>query len=86
MRAALGNRGAAWLLGAGLIDLAMFLYPLIAHTVWPAEVLMVIVGVPGAFIMACLMTLLQPPVIIGRVLLVMSTLRIERRRVLAQQL
>jgi predicted MFS family arabinose efflux permease len=37
----------------------MFLYPLIAHTVWPAEVLMVIVGVPGAFIVACLMTLLQ---------------------------
>jgi Na+/melibiose symporter-like transporter len=43
----------------GLIDLAMFLYPLIAHTVWPAEVLMVIVGVPGAFIVACGMTLFQ---------------------------
>lgn len=42
----------------GLIDLAMFLYPLIAHTAWPAEVLMVIVGVPGAFIVASAMTLL----------------------------
>jgi len=62
---ALGNRldpgaliGPA-ALAFGLIDLAMFLYPLLAHTVWPAEVLMVIVGVPGAFILACAMTLLQ---------------------------
>jgi Na+/melibiose symporter-like transporter len=46
-------------LAFGFIDLAIFLYPLIAHTVWPAEVLMVIVGVPGAFIVACSMTLLQ---------------------------
>ncbi len=118
-------------LAFGVIDLAMFLYPLIAHTVWPAEVLMVIVGVPGAFIVACLMTLLQQhttdehrgrvfgalgavegaavvlgtaaagvlaqsvgivPVLVtqgvGYVIaaLVMSTSRIERRRVLAQQL
>jgi predicted MFS family arabinose efflux permease len=43
----------------GVIDLTMFLYPLVARVVWPAELLMVIVGAPGAFMVASALTLLQ---------------------------
>jgi MFS family permease len=43
----------------GVIDLTMFLYPLIDRVLWPAPVLMVIVGLPGALLMAGQMTLFQ---------------------------
>ena len=60
--------GDAWsparLLGAGAvvfgtIDLAIFLYPLLLVSAWPAIVGMVLVGLPGAVVMSGLMTLLQ---------------------------
>jgi len=52
------------LLGAGavafgLLDLALFLYPLVAGTVWPALVIMVLVGLPSALTMAGLVTVFQ---------------------------
>jgi Na+/melibiose symporter-like transporter len=43
----------------GLVDLAIFLYPLGYVAVWPAIVGMIIVGVPGALALAGLMTLFQ---------------------------
>ncbi len=43
----------------GLVDLAIFLYPLGYIAVWPAVAGMVIVGFPGALTMAGLMTLFQ---------------------------
>jgi Na+/melibiose symporter-like transporter len=43
----------------GLLDLALFLYPLAAVVIWPAVVLMIVVGFPGALINAAAMTLLQ---------------------------
>ena len=43
----------------GAIDLAMFLYPLAHRVLWPAPVLMVIVGLPGALLVAGQMTLFQ---------------------------
>lgn len=43
----------------GAVDLAMFLYPLAWHAIWPAAVLIACAGVPGAFIFAAAMTLLQ---------------------------
>ena len=43
----------------GLVDLAIFLYPLLLVSPWPAVVGMIVVGVPGALVMAGLMTLLQ---------------------------
>ena len=43
----------------GLVDLAIFLYPLGYVTVWPAVVGMIIVGVPGALTLAGLITLFQ---------------------------
>jgi Na+/melibiose symporter-like transporter len=43
----------------GLIDLAIFLYPLGYVAVWPAIAGMIIVGIPGALSMAGLMTLFQ---------------------------
>jgi predicted MFS family arabinose efflux permease len=43
----------------GAVDLAIFLYPLGYVAVWPAAVGMVIVGVPGALIIAGAMTLFQ---------------------------
>lgn len=63
--AGLGNRvPPARLLGwgavaFGAIDLTMFLYPLWYATVWPALVCMIVVGIPGAFMTAGAMTLLQ---------------------------
>ena len=43
----------------GAIDLLMFLYPLGWVTIWPAAVCMVVVGVPGAFMLAGALTLVQ---------------------------
>ena len=43
----------------GLVDLAIFLYPLGYVAVWPAVVGMIIVGLPGALILAGLITLFQ---------------------------
>ncbi|HEY2793470.1 MAG TPA: MFS transporter [Micromonosporaceae bacterium] len=43
----------------GLIDLAIFLYPLAYVSVWPAIVGMIVVGLPGAITMAGMMTLFQ---------------------------
>jgi Na+/melibiose symporter-like transporter len=43
----------------GLVDLAIFLYPLGYPAVWPAVAGMVIVGVPGALTLAGLITLFQ---------------------------
>jgi predicted MFS family arabinose efflux permease len=63
--ASVGNHWAPTrMLGAGaivfgLIDLAIFLYPLLLVSPWPAIVGMVLVGVPGALAVAGEMTLLQ---------------------------
>jgi Na+/melibiose symporter-like transporter len=63
--AAIGSRFSAaklWGFGAvafGLIDLAMFLYPLFWKGLAPAFVCMIVVGVPGAFMIAGLMTVIQ---------------------------
>jgi MFS family permease len=54
--AVLVSRGA---IVFGLVDLAIFLYPLGYVAVWPAIVGMIIVGVPGALSTAGLMTLFQ---------------------------
>ena len=43
----------------GLVDLAIFLYPLGYVAVWPAVVGMIVVGVPGALCLAGLITLFQ---------------------------
>jgi predicted MFS family arabinose efflux permease len=43
----------------GLIDLAIFLYPLLWVTPWPAAAGMILVGLPGAVVVAGLMTLYQ---------------------------
>jgi MFS family permease len=43
----------------GVVDLAIALYPLIWPTAWPAAVLMVVVGLPGAITSAGLLTLFQ---------------------------
>lgn len=63
--AALGSRARPALLfgwGAvafGLVDLVLFLYPLAYVAIWPAVVCMVVVGVPGALMVAGGFTLLQ---------------------------
>jgi MFS family permease len=43
----------------GLVDLAIFLYPLLWVTPWPAAVGMIVVGLPGAVVVAGVMTLYQ---------------------------
>jgi Na+/melibiose symporter-like transporter len=43
----------------GAIDLVIFLYPLAFLATWPAFALMILVGIPGAFMSAATMTLLQ---------------------------
>jgi Na+/melibiose symporter-like transporter len=58
------RRSAVHMFGAGcvvfgLIDLTMFLYPLVYVAVWPAIVCMIVVGLPGAVLMAGYSTLLQ---------------------------
>jgi Na+/melibiose symporter-like transporter len=63
--AAVGSRFSAaklWGVGAvvfGLIDLVMFCYPLVWHSLAPAFVCMILVGVPGAFLIAGSMTVIQ---------------------------
>ncbi len=63
--ASIGNRvRASWLFGwgavaFGAIDLVMFLYPLASVTVWPAVVCMIVVGLPGALMLAGALTLIQ---------------------------
>ena len=63
--ASIGNRArASWLFGwgavaFGAIDLVMFLYPLAWVAVWPAVVCMIVVGLPGALMLAGAMTLIQ---------------------------
>ncbi len=43
----------------GLVDLAIFLYPISYVAVWPAAVGMIVVGIPGALCLAGLVTLFQ---------------------------
>ncbi|MFE9421723.1 MFS transporter [Kitasatospora sp. NPDC006697] len=43
----------------GLTGLAIFLYPTLTTALWPAVTLMVVAGVPGAFVLTSAMTLLQ---------------------------
>ena len=43
----------------GLVDLVMFLYPLVWVEIWPAAACMIVVGVPGAVAMTGYNTLLQ---------------------------
>lgn len=43
----------------GLVDLAIFLYPLLWVSPWPAVAGMIVVGVPGALVIAGTMTLFQ---------------------------
>lgn len=43
----------------GLLDLVLFLYPLLVASVWPAVVIMAVVGLPGALTVAGLMTVFQ---------------------------
>jgi len=63
--AAIGSRLPAatmWGIGAfcfGMVDLTLFCYPLISDSLIPAFACMMIVGVPGAFTVAGLMTVLQ---------------------------
>lgn len=63
--ASIGSRlPAATMLGVGsllfgLVDLTLFCYPLVSDSLIPAFVCMIVVGVPGAFTIAGLMTVLQ---------------------------
>lgn len=65
LAASIGNRLPAtramgWAaIAFGLTDLALFLYPLQVAATWPAVVLMILVGFPGALMVASMMTLLQ---------------------------
>ncbi|MFJ9902158.1 MFS transporter [Streptomyces sp. NPDC101152] len=65
LAASIGNRLPAtramgWAaIAFGLIDLALFLYPLQLAAAWPAIVLMILVGFPGALTVTSVMTLLQ---------------------------
>jgi Na+/melibiose symporter-like transporter len=43
----------------GVLDVVLFLYPLVARVLWPAIVLMVLIGVPVAFMVAGAMTVFQ---------------------------
>ena len=43
----------------GLVDLAIFLYPLVLVRTWPAVLGMALVGLPAAFLVAGMMTLFQ---------------------------
>ena len=45
--------------GFGAVDLAIALYPLGYRALWPSFVLMIVVGLPGALVLAGLMTLFQ---------------------------
>lgn len=62
---AVGHRFAARTLFAcgavafGLGDLALFLYPLLSSEIWPAVVIITLVGVPGAALFAGMLTVFQ---------------------------
>ena len=43
----------------GLVDLVIFLYPLVLDAVWPALVGMLVVGLPAAFLSAAFLTVFQ---------------------------
>jgi predicted MFS family arabinose efflux permease len=43
----------------GVLDVVLFLYPLAARVLWPAVALMVLIGVPVAFMVAGAMTVFQ---------------------------
>jgi Na+/melibiose symporter-like transporter len=43
----------------GIGDLALFLYPLLTHQVWPAVVIIALVGLPGAALFAGMLTVFQ---------------------------
>jgi Na+/melibiose symporter-like transporter len=43
----------------GLLDLALFLYPLLEPALWPALAIMILVGLPGALTVAGLVTVFQ---------------------------
>ncbi|MEU4196088.1 MFS transporter [Kribbella sp. NPDC026611] len=63
--AAIGSRlpsATMWGIGAfvfGLVDLALFCYPLISDSLIPAFVCMIVVGLPGALAVAGMMTVFQ---------------------------
>lgn len=63
--ATIGHRiGPRLLFGVGAVlfglgDLVLFLYPLVAPAVWPAGVLIALVGLPGACVVAGALTVLQ---------------------------
>jgi MFS family permease len=63
--AAIGSRLPAatmWGVGAfffGLVDLTLFCYPLISDSLLPAFACMIVVGLPGAFTVAGMMTVFQ---------------------------
>ncbi len=46
-------------LAFGVLDLVLFLYPLLTRTVWPAYAIMIVVGLPGALTLAGLVTVFQ---------------------------
>jgi Na+/melibiose symporter-like transporter len=43
----------------GLVDLALFLYPLLTRSLWPAVALVVVAGLPGALTLAGMVTVFQ---------------------------
>ncbi|GAA1232898.1 MFS transporter [Streptomyces rhizosphaericus] len=54
------TRAMGWAaIGFGLIDLALLLYPLRLAAAWPAIMLMILAGFPGALMVTSVMTLLQ---------------------------
>ena len=53
---ALFGWGAFWF---GIVDLMLFLYPVVNDALWPAFVFIVVVGLPGAVMLAGMTTLLQ---------------------------
>jgi Na+/melibiose symporter-like transporter len=46
-------------LAFGVLDFALFLYPLLTRALWPALTIMIVAGLPGALIVAGLTTTLQ---------------------------
>lgn len=60
----------------GIGDLALFLYPLVSQQIWPAIVLIAVVGLPGAALFAGMLTIFQtntPGHARGRVFGVLTT-------------
>lgn len=62
----------------GIGDLALFLYPLVSQQVWPAVVIIALVGLPGAALFAGMLTTFQistPGQVRGRVFGVLTTVQ-----------